>query len=278
MAQNNTALQTYKIKSKLSKKFFRKYTLLNRLLPAILTPLVILIAWEIAVKLGYVKVIILPSPSSIFNTLIAMIKSGELTRHLRISLFRVLEGFLIGSILGLIFGIVIALFKKVEEALSFTISFLRPIPIIAWIPVLILWMGIDEGSKIAVIAIGSFWPVLINTIDGIKSVDKKYLQVAIVLEKSKINTLFKVVLPSALPSIFTGIRVGIGIAWMCVVAAELVAAESGIGYQIMYSREIMQPNQMFAGVFSIGLVGFLIEKIIGHIESKILKWNVNIKS
>ncbi|KNF07199.1 ABC-type nitrate/sulfonate/bicarbonate transport system, permease component [Gottschalkia purinilytica] len=278
MAQNNASLKIHKIRSKSSKNFLSKFSLINKFLIAMLTPLIILVVWEIGVRLGYVKVVILPAPSSIFNTFVEMIKSGELVKHMRVSLLRVVEGFLIGTTLGLIFGIIIALSKKLEIALSFTISFLRPIPIIAWIPVLILWMGIDEGSKIAVIAIGSFWPVLINTIDGIKSVDKKYLEVSTVLEKNRIQTLLNVVLPSALPHIFTGIRISVGVAWMCVVAAELVAAESGIGYQIMYAREIMQPEQMFTGVFSIGLVGFLIEKIIKKIEVKALKWNVNMKS
>ncbi|MDR1810193.1 MAG: ABC transporter permease subunit, partial [Prevotella sp.] len=121
----------------------------------------------------------------------------------------------------------------------------------------------------------SFWPVLINVIDGIRNVDRKYLEVANILEKNKFQVLAKVVLPSALPNIFTGLRVGIGIAWMCVVGAELIAASSGIGYLIMYSRELLQSDVMYVGVFSIGLTGFLIDKLLQLVERKLLKWNIN---
>jgi sulfonate transport system permease protein len=205
-----------------------------------------------------------------------MIKSGELFKHLGISIYRVIQGYLLGATLGILIGILIGLFKVAEEAFSLIFGLLRPIPIIAWMPVLILWLGIDEASKITVIAIGSFWPVLLNVVDGIKNVDKKYLEVARILEKSKFDTLIKIVLPSALPSIFTGLRVGIGIAWMCVVGAELIAASSGIGYLIMYSRELLQSDVMFVGVFSIGITGLLIDWLLKIIELRLLRWNVNI--
>jgi len=238
--------------------------------------LVILSAWEISSRAGLIKLTILPSPFTILGTFWRMILNGELIRHLGISIFRVLQGFAYGASLGIVFGILIGLFKKVEQSFAVIFGFLRPIPIIAWMPVLILWMGIDEGSKVTVIAIGSFWPVLLNVINGIKNVDRRYLEVARILEKNKLQTLTKVVLPSALPSIFTGLRVGIGIAWMCVVSAELIAASSGIGYLIMYSRELLQSDVMFVGVFSIGITGLLIDKILKTVERKLLKWNVNV--
>jgi sulfonate transport system permease protein len=165
------------------------------------------------------------------------------------------------------------LFKPIEKAFSLITGLLRPIPIVAWVPMLILWMGIDESSKITVIAIGSFWPTLLNVIHGIKSTDKKYLEVAEILEKNKFTVLTKVVFPSALPSIFTGLRVAIGIAWMSVIAAELIAAASGIGYLIMYAREISQPDVMLVGVLSIGITGLLIDVLIRKIEIRFLKWN-----
>ena len=148
---------------------------------------------------------------------------------------------------------------------------LRPIPMIGWIPLLILWMGIDEGSKVTVIAIGSFWELLLNTIHGINSVDKKYLEVAYILEKSKLITLIKVVLPSALPSILTGIRLGVGGAWKSVVAAELIAASSGIGYLISYAREVSQPGVMLVGLLTIGLIGLLIDFVILRVQHKIIR-------
>lgn len=242
----------------------------------ILVPIILVAGWEISSRLGYIKPIILPSPSAIISTFGDMIRSGELFTHLGISIVRVLHGFALGALAGIILGIFIGLFKSVDQALSILLGVLRPIPIMAWIPVLILWMGIEESSKVTVIAIGSFWPVLVNVIDGIKNVDKKYLEVARILEKNKFQTLTKVVFPAALPNIFTGMRVGIGIAWMCVVAAEMIAATSGIGYLIMYSRELLQSDVMFVGVFSIGLTGVLIDRLLKLAEIKILKWNTNI--
>jgi sulfonate transport system permease protein len=238
-------------------------------------PLVLLAVWELCSDTGVIKSTLLPSPWLIFRTFVDLLLSGELFTHLSISISRVLQGYFIGAFFGIFIGVLCGLFKKVDSALSLILGFLRPIPVIAWVPVFILWMGIDEASKITVIAIGSFWPVLVNVIDGIRNVDKKYLEVARILEKNKIQILTKVIFPSALPNIFTGLRVGIGIAWMCVVGAELIAASSGIGYLIMYARELLQSDVMYVGVFSIGITGFLIDKLLLIIERKLLKWNIN---
>lgn len=238
------------------------------------SPIILIALWEISSDLGLIKLTILPSPSNIFATFIDMVKSGDLAHHLGISIVRVLQGYVIGAFLGILFGVLSGLFKGFDYALTSLLGLLRPIPVIAWMPVLILWMGIDEGSKITVIAIGSFWPVLINVEGGIRNVDKKYLEVARILEKNRAQTLFKVVFPSALPNIFTGLRIGIGIAWMCVVGAELIAASSGIGYLIMYSRELLQSDVMYVGVFSIGVIGLLFDKLLRLAEKKLLKWNV----
>lgn len=240
---------------------------------ALVIPVTLLIVWEILSRAGIIRPSILPPPSAILLTLMDMLKSGEIFHHLGVSILRVLQGYALGASLGIITGILMGLFKPIEKAFSLITGLLRPIPIVAWVPMLILWMGIDESSKITVIAIGSFWPTLLNVIHGIKSTDKKYLEVAEILEKNKFTVLTKVVFPSALPSIFTGLRVAIGIAWMSVIAAELIAAASGIGYLIMYAREISQPDVMLVGVLSIGITGLLIDVLIRKIEVRFLKWN-----
>jgi sulfonate transport system permease protein len=261
--------------STLNQKKRKTYKKISLIFTALIVPLVILITWEYMSRAGQIKALILPAPTDILNAYIDLIKSGQLFDNLGISIYRVLKGYLVGASLGLTIGIFIGLFKRIETAFSIILGFLRPIPIIAWMPVLILWMGIDEGSKVAVIAIGSFWPVLMNVMSGIRSVDKNYLEVANIFEKNKLQILISIVIPSALPSIFTGLRVGIGIAWMCVVGAELIASASGIGYLIMYSREMLQPDIMFAGVFSIGLIGLLIDATLKLAEKRLLKWNSN---
>lgn len=243
---------------------------------ALVVPVIVLLIWELAGKLGWVRATLLPRPSEIALVLAELVLSGELFAHLGISILRVAQGFAIGAILGVLAGVQIALVKKFRIALSLIFGVLRPIPVIAWIPVLILWLGIDEGSKITVIAIGSFWTVLVSVFQGIRSVDKKYLEVATILEKDQTTLLTKVVLPAALPAIFTGVRVGIDVAWRSVVAAELIAAASGIGYMIMYARELSQIDVVLAGVLSIGLTGVLIDQLLLLLEKRLLKWNVNL--
>jgi sulfonate transport system permease protein len=241
----------------------------------LLIPAVVLILWQIASDAGYLKPSILPSPLVIAATLLELLKSGELFKNLEVSLVRVLEGFAIGAGLGLLVGFAMGLSKRMERALSLITGLLRPIPTIAWIPALILWLGIGESSKVTVIAVGSFWPVLLSAIQGVHSTDSKYLEVARILEKDSYTTLLKVVIPSALPSIFTGLRVGMGIAWASVVGAELIAASSGIGFMIMYAREVSQPDVMLVGVLAIGLTGLLIDFLLLQLQRRLLKWSVN---
>ena len=242
----------------------------------LVVPLVILAVWEILGRNGVIRPTILPQPSDNFLTARELVESGELFRHLAISLWRVTKGFALGAGFGLAAGFLIGLSQRTERALSLVNGLLRPIPIIAWVPVLILWMGIDEGSKVTVIAIGSFWPVLLNVVHGIRNTDKRFLEVATILEKSRYILLVKVILPSALPSIFTGLRIGIGIAWMSVVGAELIAASAGVGYMIMYARELSQADVMLVGVVSIGVTGLIIDVTIRRLEKRLLKWNINL--
>lgn len=242
-----------------------------------LTPILIVILWEIFSDKGLINASILPSPIIIWDTLVQMAQSGELLKHLEVSLARVLKGYAIGCILGISIGTLMGLVKKFERALVLLIGLLRPIPVIAWVPMLILWLGIDETSKVTVIAIGTFWPVLLNTIHGIVSTNKKYLEVGEILEKNKTTVLLKIIFPSAMPSIFTGLRIGIGSAWMSVVGAELIAASSGIGYLISYARELSQPDVMIVGVISIGIIGLSIDTLIKIIQKRVLRWDTNIQ-
>lgn len=244
---------------------------------ALVIPILLLVLWEGAGRLGLIKATFLPRPSAILEVLIELLTSGELLSQLGVSMIRVGEGFMIGASLGIVVGVQIALVKKLRVAVSLIFGLLRPVPVIAWIPLLILWMGIDESSKITVIAIGSFWTVLVNVVQGIRSVDKKYLEVATILEKDHKTLILKVILPAALPAIFTGIRVGIDVAWRSVVAAELIAASSGIGYMIMYARELSQIDVVLIGVLSIGVTGVIIEQFLKIIEKRLLRWNVNIR-
>ena len=248
---------------------------LFRLVLPLVVPACLLAIWEMASRRGVLRPAILPAPSLIKDTLVDLVRSGELWGHLKVSLWRVLQGFSIGAGFGLLVGMITGVSAVAERALVLLTGVLRPIPIIAWVPVLILWMGIDESSKITVIAIGSFWPVLLNVVHGIRSTNRHYLEVASILKKSRLTVLRRVVLPSALPAIFTGVRIGIGIAWVSVVGAEIIAASSGVGYMIMYAREVSQADVMLVGVGAIGITGLVTDAGLRRVERHVLAWNVS---
>jgi sulfonate transport system permease protein len=245
---------------------------LNALL-AVILPICLVFFWQFLSVEGFLRPTLLPAPLTIAQTAWDLLKTGELEKHLAISLWRVLQGFILGASLGIFLGLVLGLSENLRRLSSALTEFLRPIPTIAWVPILILWMGIDEGSKITVIAIGSFWPVFLNTLQGVRQTDPHYLEVAKVLEKSRWVQVRQVMLPSALPFIFTGLRIGMGIAWASVVGAELIAASSGIGYMILYAREVSQPDVVLVGVAAIGLTGLFIDRVLQKIETTLLKWN-----
>lgn len=247
---------------------------LKNIILLVIAPVVLLTVWELGCKYGFINSSILPSPSKLLETTIRFIKNGKLGNHLAISGIRVIQGFSIGAVSGIIVGLIMGLSHNMYKILSSLVGILRPIPMIAWIPLLILWLGIDEESKVAVIVIGSFWPILINTIHGIQTVDQKLLEVARILEKSTGEVLLRVILPASLPAIFTGIRLGMGTAWTCVVAAEMIAASKGIGYMITYARELSQPDVVLVGVLSIGIIGLLIDTAILRLQRRVLRWSV----
>jgi sulfonate transport system permease protein len=239
----------------------------------LILPTIVILVWEILGRRGVINRSVFPYPSRIIETYAEMIQKGNLQKHLLVSAQRVIKGFCVGSILGLSVGITVGLSRQANDLTISLLGLLRPIPMIAWIPLLILWLGIDESSKVTLISIGTFWPMMINSSRGIRNCDKKLLEVGIILEKSRWQMLTKVVLPSAFPFIFTGMRLGIGSAWTCVVTAEAIAASAGIGYMIMYARELSQPPVMFTGVITIGVVGLLLDMILLKIEKRVLRWN-----
>lgn len=244
----------------------------HNILPVI-APVTVLLVWFAVTNGGLVRASILPAPQTVFQTAVKLWKSGKMAEDLLISIHRVLRGFLLGAFAGVFLGCLMGFSKTINRILGSLVSILRPVPMLAWIPLLILWLGIQEPSKTAVIFIGSFWSVLLNTIHGIQSTDSKLLEEARILEKSRIAIICQVYLPSALPSVFTGLRLGMSSAWTCVVGAEMIAATSGIGYMIHYARELAQPAKVFAGVIHIGFIGLMIDKILLIVQHRLLGWS-----
>ncbi|WP_321993390.1 ABC transporter permease [Clostridium butyricum] len=253
-----------------------KKKLKNKLLSVffyILMPLFILIVWKIAALSGYIKPYTMPTPEKVIETTGEILRNGQLMSNILASVCRVLEGFVIALILALILGIGIGLSKKLEIFTEITFQILKPIPPIAWIPLAIIWFGIGESSKIFIIVLGAFFPILLNVIDGIKNIDPKYLELEKVYEVKKIKFIKGVILPGALPYIMTGIRVGLGNAWVCVVAAEMIAATKGVGYMLTDGRNLSRPDLVILGMLIIGIIGKIMDDILKKISKKIIKWN-----
>lgn len=238
---------------------------------AIVFPILVLLFWQYASTTGFVKAALVPAPLTIVKTFISYVKSGKLWMNLSVSFGRVGCGYLIGAVLGMLIGFLMGLIKPVNSALSGIVSVLRPIPTIALVPIVILLAGIGFTSKVVIIAFGSFWPVLLNTIHGIQSVDHKLLEVAYTFRIKKYKQIFKIIVPSAIPAMLTGLRLGMSSAWMSVVAAEMIASSTGIGYLITLSRETANARVMYMCVLVIGFIGLIIDKGLTALENYYLK-------
>lgn len=238
----------------------------------LILPVLLIAAWYIFSEKGLVNPSILPKPEKVYQAFRKQIALGTLSQHLSFSIMRVLKGYFLGVLIGMTIGILAAISKTVERMLSILIGVFRPIPPIACIPFFVLWLGIKEESKVAVIILGTFWPVLLNTIQGIKNTDKKLLEVGTLFGKNKLQILVQIILPSALPVIFTGWRLGISSAWTCVVAAEMIAASKGVGYLISYGRELAQPALLMVGIISIGIIGLIIDFLFLHLQKAVVYW------
>lgn len=243
------------------------YWLLYIALPAIL-----IIIWEICDIAGELKPYTMPSLTAIINTIKEYILNGKLLSNIGISFLRVTEGFAIALVIAFILGVCVSIFPKLDTFTDFIIQLLRPIPPIAWIPLAILWFGIGEESKIFIIFLGAFFPIFMNTVDGIKSIESKYFELALVYEVPKNQLIRKIIIPGALPSIMTGIRLGLGSAWICVVAAEMIGATSGVGYMLSDGRSLSRPDIVILGMLIVGIVGKIMDDILKKIRDKTVTW------
>lgn len=235
-------------------------------------PVFIIIFWEFAAFKGWITPYTLPAPSKIVSTFVVSIENLSLFKNIMASFVRVFGGFLLAALAAIIIGIVTSLSKNFEIFTRFVLQVLKPIPPIAWIPIAILWFGIGEPSKIFIIFMGAFFPIFINVVDGIKQIDKRFVEVSKVFEIPNLKFIKKVVIPGALPSIMSGLRVGLGNAWICVVAAEMIAATNGIGYMLMDGRQLSQPDEVILAMLLVGIIGKLMDDVLGKIERKTLYW------
>ena len=233
----------------------------------------LLILWEMIIRLNGETLI--PTPSKSFIALYDLIINGIMMPDLMASLGRVVIGFSIALAIGLLLGFLLGLLPVFQNAIMGVFELMRPIPPIAWIPIAVSLLGIGNASALFVIFIGSFFPILTNTLLGVSNVEKVHLEAAKVLGASKFRSFRGVIFPSTLPSIFAGIRVGLGFAWMCVVAAEMFAARSGLGYAIQLNRQLFRLDRVIACMIVIAIVGFLMARFISLLEKICIPWRRN---
>jgi len=237
----------------------------------LLLPLLALLAAEVGVRSGAIPDNLLPAPSEIATTIAELARHG-LAGHVLASTVRVAIGFAGGALLAIVLGAAVGLNRTAEALLDPTFQALRAIPSLAWVPLLLLWLGIDEAPKLVLIGIGAFFPVYMGVASGIRDVDRKLIDAARLYRLSRFALARRVLLPAALPAIFTGLRNGLSLAWMFMVAAELIAASQGLGYLLSDGRETSRADIVLAAIVLLALLGKASDSLMRRLENRLLAW------
>lgn len=243
-----------------------------RLPLGLLLPLAATAIWEVASRAGWVAPHLLPAPSALLDTLVGLAADGSLVKHIGISSARVAAGFAIGASTGLALGSATALNARLNRLLDPSLQALRAVPSLAWVPLLLLWLGIDIAPKLTLIAIGTFFPMYLATAAGLRDVDRKLVEVGQQLGLTPRALLLKIYLPAALPALFTGLRASLGLGWMFLVAAELIAATAGLGYLLTDGRETGRADLVLVAIITLAMLGKVSDSLLVWIERRALCW------
>ena len=252
-------------------------------------PVLVLLMWELCARAGLFSAVVLPAPTAVAakwwayllptlpqepgQSTLAWALSGELIHDAYSSLFRVVMGFCIGAGLALPLGLLMGANASLYALLNPLVQILRPIPPIAYIPLAILWFGLGNPPSFFLIAIGAFFPVLMNTIAGVRHVDGIYIRAARNLGAGRWAMFTRVILPAATPYILAGVRIGIGTAFIVVIVSEMIAVNDGLGFRILEAREFMWSDKIIAGMITIGLLGLLIDTAVSRLNNHLLRWH-----
>ena len=241
-------------------------------LPWIL-PVLVIVVWQVAAQMGALPSRILPAPSAVARAAGALIASGELWIHLAASFRRAGIGFAVGGSIGFGLGLLTGTSRLAEQLLDSTIQMIRNIPHLALIPLVIIWFGIDESAKIFLVALGTLFPIYINTWHGIRNIDRGLVEMARSYGLSGFALFMHVILPGALPSIMVGVRFALGLMWLTLIVAETISANSGIGYLAMNAREFLQTDVVVVAIILYALLGKLADVSAQWLERSWLRWN-----
>lgn len=246
--------------------------IMSRLLIGFVTLIIILAVWEAAVKMGFVEALFLPAPSDIWHRAVDMTGDGSLIANIFASTRRVMVGFLLATIVAVPLGIAMGSSPLCMAIFNPLLSFLRPLPSMSWVPLSLLWFGISESQKYSIVFMGSLAPALLYIIDSTRNVDPLLIRAAKNLGAKRHNIMFGIILPAALPQIITGLKVMLGIAWTCVISAELIAAREGLGFMIMNGKEYFQTDTVVLGMVMISITVLLTDLVMRIIERRLVSW------
>jgi sulfonate transport system permease protein len=252
---------------------------LRRLLPSrgsllgMAAPLALLALWQAATVLGLFEPSQLPGPLDVLAAGRELLARGELLAHLLVSLQRVLLGFALGGGLAVAIGAAVGLSQRTEALLGPTLQALRAIPSLAWVPLLVLWMGVDEGPKVTLVAIGAFFPVLTNLVAGIRQIDRKLVEVAVAYGLTGAGLARQVLLPASLPALLTGLRIGLAQSWLFLVAAELIGASRGLGFLLVDGQNTGRADIIVLSIVLLALIGKATDALLHRAERRLLSWS-----
>jgi sulfonate transport system permease protein len=243
----------------------------HRVAPWVL-PILLLAVWQLSVSAGWLSTRILPAPSAVIEAGVNLVRTGEIWTHLAISGWRAGLGFVIGGSIGLALGFITGLSKWGERLLDSSVQMIRNVPHLALIPLVILWFGIDETAKIFLVALGTLFPIYLNTYHGIRNVDPALVEMSRSYGLSGFSLFRQVILPGALPSILVGVRFALGFMWLTLIVAETISASSGIGYLAMNAREFLQTDVVVLAIVMYAILGKLADLAARGLERVWLRW------
>ena len=245
---------------------------IGAILAGMVLPVLLLLLWQWASTNGTFSASQLPTPASVFEALLELIERGTFWGHVAISVQRVLTGFAIGASLGILIGSLVGLSPRISRFLSPTIQALRAVPSLAWVPLLVLWMGIYEGPKVTLVAIGAFFPVFTTVASGFMHADRKLIEVGRAYGLKGHRLVTGILLPSAAPTVFAGLRLGLAQSWLFVVAAELIANSKGLGFLLIDSQNTSRTDILLLSIICLAVLGKTTDFILATIERRTLRW------
>lgn len=240
-----------------------------------IAPVLLVAVWEILAQTGYVTPQVLPAPSKVVRTAFKLATSGSLLEDLGTSLLRAAVGFAIGGAIAFVLGILVGFSRLAEALVDRSVQMIRAIPFLALLPLVIVWFGVGEGQKIFLVALGVAFPIYINTTLGIRQVDPKLLELGRVQGLSTAQTIWRIILPGALPSILTGVRYSLATAWLALVVAETIGAQAGIGFLAMDAREFLRTDVVVLTIIIYALIGVVADSVARLLERRLLAWHPN---